>query len=296
MDSIIKRVNNITNVDINKQTFPTSMKLEMSGICNHKCSYCVVPTLKDAPKFMPEGVFYRSLSQAEEIGIKEIGLFHMGEGTLHPKFCNLLENISSKFNVFLTTNGTQLNQLEYCIEYGIKSLKFSLNGYNREIHKQVTGVDTFDLIINNLKKIVKYRDELHSPTEISASSIYYNTPEQDKFVEEISKIVDNFYFTEIFNHASKVKNKYIELSNDPRIITSLCQIPCYGLYNLCHIKANGDINLCKWGVDDEFVIGNILKDNIKDIWFSKKANKIREMSTNYQIETCNRCIGFKNDC
>ena len=197
-DSIVNRVYNIMKVDTNDIHLPTSMKLELSAVCNHKCSYCVVPHLKTIERFMSEKVFYKAIDEAKRIGIKEIGLFHMGEGTLHPMFCKMVEEIPSDFDVFITTNGTQYDKMEYLVEYGIKSLKVSLNGYSREKHKEVTGIDTFDLIINNLKRLVKYRNEIHSPTQISASSIFYNCDEQEAFAKEITKIVDCYYYTEIF--------------------------------------------------------------------------------------------------
>lgn len=293
METIINRVHSIMNIDIENIKLPTSLKLELSNICNHKCEYCIVPKLKQKEKFMSEKIFCKSLEEAKRLNFKEIGLFHMGEGTLHPKFCQFVEKIPLNFDIFITTNGTQLDKLKYLVERNIKSIKISLNGYNREIHKRITGVDTFDLIINNLKELVKYRNEIKSSTQISASSIFYNCKEQEMFAQYIESIVDCYYYTEIFNHAGKVDNKHIDLTNDIRIIKNICTVPCISMYNLCQIKVNGDINVCKWGVDNEFVIGNILNDKIDDLWYSEKMQKIREKSNKKLNETCNKCCWYK---
>jgi radical SAM protein with 4Fe4S-binding SPASM domain len=293
--SIIDRIKTAaTDFDVENIKPPLSVKLELSSVCNHRCVYCVVPTIKQPYTFMSDDVFHKSINDIKDFGIGEIGIFHMGEGTLHPKIVQYTEYIIKEIptiKIFLTTNGTNINVLKQLVEKNINSIKFSLNGYNKEVHKKVTGVDNFDLIIDNLKNLIKYRNEINSSTEISASSICYDNDEQIKFSNEISNIVDNFYYTEIFNHAGKVDNKHIDVEDD-KIITNLCVLPCYGMYTLCHIKPNGDVNLCKWGVDDEFVIGNILNNSLKSIWFSDYANDLRKKSSNGNLKTCNKCVGY----
>lgn len=294
-NNIISRISNVAyNININDIGMPTSMKLELSSICNHKCSYCIVPSLKIKEKYMSEKIFYKALEEAKKNHFKEIGLFHMGEGTLHPQFCKFVEQIPNTFDIFITTNGTQLDKLKYLVERNIRSIKISLNGYNREIHKKNTGVDTFDLVINNLKEIIKYRNEISSTTQISASSIFYNCKEQNEFVDKIEKIVDSYYYTQIYNQANKVDNKFIKLTDDKHIMKNTMNLPCFGLYNLCHIKVNGDVNLCRFGVDNEFTIGNIMNSSLDDIWFSKKAQTLRDKSTKGCLETCNKCVGISN--
>lgn len=297
MNNILDRVNNIINVDTTNIQLPKSLKLELASVCNHKCSYCVVPLLKTSESFMSEKIFHKSVQEAHRLKIKEIGLFHMGEGTLHPQFNDYVDYIRNNYSdidVFITTNGTQLDKLKYCIKQSIKSIKVSLNGYNKQSHLQLTGKDTFDLIIDNIKQLIDYRNSIKSSTQISASSIFYNCPEQNDFADNISKLVDCYYYTQIFNQANKIDNKYIQLTDDAKILKHNMDKPCFGLFNLCHIKSNGDINICRFGVDNEFTIGNILNNSLDDAWFSDKANDLRRKHLNDEIITCNKCVGIKD--
>lgn len=297
-ETIVDRVSQIAhNIDTNEVKLPQSIKIELSSICNHKCSYCIVPKLHLNQYFMDFNVLKVVVEEAKRLNITEMGLFHMGEGTLHPLFTNYIDYIQTTYpqcKLFITTNGTKEEPLLYAIKKGVNSIKISLNGYNNESHREITGVDTFGIIIDNLKKMVEYRNKINSPTQISASSIFYNNEEQDTFANQLDSIVDKHYYTQIYNHASKVNNQFINLNDNPKIIHNLCSLPCFGLYNLCHVKINGDINLCRFGIDDEFVVGNILSDTLDNIWFSKKANNIRHKSLNKMIETCNRCVGISN--
>lgn len=293
MTTIVDRIKSMTEVDVNHIQLPKSVRLELSAVCNHKCNYCVVPTLKVPTKFMSKDVFCKCLEEIMRLNIQEIGISHMGEATLHPKFKELINLIPTDIKTFITTNGTNLDALKYLVEKNINSIKFSLNGYSRETHKKIIGVDTFDTVINNLKELIQYRNEIKSSTQISASSICYEIDEQDKFVNDVKKIVDCFYYTQLFNHAGKVNNSPIKYKKY-NYLDNLCRLPCYGLYNMCHIKSNGDINICRWGVDSEFVIGNILNDKLDDVWFSDKANKLREESSNRCNNTCNKCVEIVN--
>ncbi len=274
---------------------PRSVKLELAAVCNHNCVYCSVPKLQAGlpVKFMDVDLFKKCVDELYDLKIRELGLFHMGEGTLHPKFKELVKYAADKnwFDIFITTNGTQLEMLKYCVEQNIKSIKFSLNGYSRKVHKEATGKDDFSRIIKNLKDLVEYRNKIGADTEISASSIYYNVPEQDKFAEKISGIADTFYMTQIYNHAGKVDNSFIELKDSPYLILNMCDKPCYSFYTLGHIKVDGTINICRFGMDHEFDIGHI-NDGFMECWFGEKARDIRARAKKDQIETCNKCLGL----
>lgn len=274
---------------------PRSVKLELAAVCNHNCVYCSVPKLqKDLPvKFMDIELYKKCVDDLYALKIKELGLFHMGESTLHPQFKEMVRYATDKkwFSIFITTNGTHLEMLKECVKLNIKSIKFSLNGYSRRIHKEVTGKDDFSRIIKNLKDLIAYRNEIGSTTEISASSIYYNTPEQDVFAKKMSEIADAFYMTPIYNHAGKVDNKYIKLTDNKFIISNTCDKPCFGLWNLGHIKVDGTINMCRFGMDHEFDIGHI-NDGFMHCWFGDKAREIRRRHKADEIETCKKCLGL----
>lgn len=295
-DSIIDRVKSISQeVDINTIQLPRSVKLELSAICNHKCVYCSVPKEKIKTPFMSFEIFKKSLEECYKNNIKEVGLFHMGKGTLAPELLRFMkyaeETYPQFFDFFITTNGKEYLPLKMLVTCNIKSIKFSLNGYSREAHFKATGVDDFELILENLKKLVAWRDKIKSRTQISASSIWYNNKEQEIFFNELSRTADNVYYTQIYNHAGKVNNEFIALTKNARIIPKLCDKPCFGLYNLGHIKADGTINMCRFGMNNEFNIGNI-KDGFKEAWFSDKAMEIRKRHLEDKIETCNKCLGL----
>lgn len=294
MSSIVERVSSISTVESTVDiALPRSIKIELAAICNHKCVYCSVPINFPKKKFIDWQTFTAATDQAAKYSIKELGLFHMGEGTLHPRFNDCVDYVVDnypKIGVFLTTNGTKIDAIKYCISKNIKSIKFSLNGFDQQSHLQATGVDDFDFVINNLTAAVQYRNAIKSTTEISASSIFANQAQQDIFAQKVAKIADAYYQTEIYNHAGQVNVKFVNLDHRPTIIEGLCKKPCFGLYNLVHIKVDGSINLCRFGNDQRFVVGNILRDDLKSVWTGDLANKIRQDHLNDKNLICNKCL------
>ena len=122
--SIIDRIKIAsTSIDLSCSNLPTAVKLELSGVCNHKCYYCVVPTLKGLKKFMPIDVVNKTIEEIRRLNIKEIGLFHMGEGTLHPQFCEIIDIILNGCNskLFITTNGTRIDEFRANAEMALQS-------------------------------------------------------------------------------------------------------------------------------------------------------------------------------
>lgn len=64
---------------------------------------------------------------------------------------------------------------------------------------------------------------------------------------------------------------------------------CEGLVCGFHIKSNGDVFPC---VAFPYVVGNVYKDSIKDIWNSKKIKNIQEIKT-CDLKQCNDCKYLK---
>ena len=292
--SIKDRIDNIAHrVETNNIKLPSSVKLELASICNHKCSFCVVPTIQNKlpVKFMDFNLFKKCVDELYNLKIKELGLSHMGESTLHPQFKECVEYAANKnwFDIFITTNGTRFQELKSCVYFNIKSVKISFNCWEPEGHKKIVGIDDWNEIKQNIIDLINYRNEIKSKTEISISSIYSDNPKQKEFLEYMSNIVDNFYVTQMYNHAGKVNNKIIKPEDSNSVIPNMCNKPCYGLFNLGQIKADGNINLCRFGVDSEFNIGHI-NEGFENVWFNEKAQKIRDMHLKDKLETCNRCL------
>ena len=62
---------------------------------------------------------------------------------------------------------------------------------------------------------------------------------------------------------------------------------CYAPFNNMHFQINGDVSACSFNYD--FILGNVNKNSIKEIWNGENANAFREKLGNINFEQCKTC-------
>ena len=133
-------------------------KIDTGLRCNLDCSFCYTKKhIHDAPKSFID--ICKTMDKVKAAGIKEAE-FSGGESTVHPNWFDMLEYASNLFeNVSLVINGVKLSNEEFLIqskEKGLKEVLFSLHGWDNESHKEKTGRDVFDRIIEAIKLSKKH--------------------------------------------------------------------------------------------------------------------------------------------
>lgn len=85
--------------------------LEVSGICNSKCSYCPYPTSKRKKGLMSISTFKKSLELVKKLNQNWICLHNFGEPLVHPKIVEFVK-LTKKYvdNVVFSTNGVLLTR------------------------------------------------------------------------------------------------------------------------------------------------------------------------------------------
>ena len=65
---------------------PKSVKIEISPRCNYRCGFCALRTREVQPKWdIDFDLFKRITREMSEAGVKEIGVFYLGESFMGPK-------------------------------------------------------------------------------------------------------------------------------------------------------------------------------------------------------------------
>lgn len=284
--SIVDRINSHVHSNFNLYKLPESAKIELVNYCNHKCPFCMVSSVKNK-QLMSFDVFKKIIDKMTTV--KEIGLFFMGESTLHPEI-NTFNNYCKAKNkfTFLTTNGLLLKPLLQLIDSQIDSIKISLNGYNEKTWIENTGVNSFDTVVYNVYSLYEYIKNTKSKTELSISSIFYNNEEQYKFIKSLPPITH--YYLPLYSQAGD--NGYDYNKGNIGIIGSESKsLPCWALFTQAHIKVNGDLCACCFGCNKKFIMGNILDTDFEKCWNNDKFVSIRRSHLLGKIpEVCSRCL------
>lgn len=310
MNKITERIDNTTyNKDLMEVCPPPiSVKIELSSQCNLKCHFCAHSSSKRVNSEMNIELFDSIIDDLNRFGVKEIGLFYLGESFMCSWLKDAISICKNKYKIpytFLTTNGILLNEknVTEVFESGLDSLKFSYNSYDEESFSKETGCrgNLFNKLNDNIKLTRRIRDDGKFKCGIYASSIsHLNKEKMEKcLIENVYPYVDEHYFLPLYNHGGFIKdNKIIRGGNTGRLDSPRSPIPCWGLFKEGHITADGKVSACCFGQSENFFVGDCNKNKFSDIWNDVGYKKLRNLHLEGDLDKlknspCANCLLLK---
>jgi MoaA/NifB/PqqE/SkfB family radical SAM enzyme len=155
--TIMSKVDEHTHVQKNKlilhPTFPDAIKIEITGRCNYNCSFCAQKRSLRKIGDIDRNFLYRILWEAKSIGVKEIGMFLLGESFLVKdlvEYIKYAKKVVGIEYVFITTNGSLCSpeRMIPIIDAGLDSIKFSINaGVEKSINKYMVVINLMILLV-----------------------------------------------------------------------------------------------------------------------------------------------------
>jgi hypothetical protein len=247
------------------------------------------------------------LLEMKEEGVKEIGMFYLGESLLYPKLADAIRFAKRTCGfeyVFLTTNGRLLtkDKAREIMSAGLDSLKFSFNSFNREQYKNTTGVDAFDTVVTNIVNAHEVREEVLRDTGhrcgLYASSIKYDDEQyglMEKTVDVIRKSLDQHYWLPLYGQAgytAGVRGTKPVSGNIGRIGAIRDSLPCWSLFTEGHIAWTGMLTGCCFSHEDSWDFGDLNHMGFMEAWNSEAAQKLRKANLAKDVTgtACEKCI------
>ena len=105
--------------------------------------------------------FKNIVDQADEIGVGAITIASRGEPTMHKKFCEMLEYVNQKKNIYelkTNTNGTYLNE-KIChsiFKNNVTQIIISSDHYIKEEYERLRLGSNFEKFVSNVDITQKY--------------------------------------------------------------------------------------------------------------------------------------------
>ena len=272
---------------------PVCCEIDLTdGFCNNKCRHCFFSTnTKNTPIIMQLDRLKSVLEELKALGVKAIEFSGGGEPTTHPDIVDIINyTYNLGFDIGIVTNGNLLNKL-YSVLDKFSFIRISLDSASPDTYEKVHGVNTFDIVINNIRGAV----DLIGGNKIGIGYLIVPHNKEDiiscvklarnlgcRFIQyrpaSLEKSVDNSYWHSAYEEVKKAES----------YATSNFQVFNAGIkwghlsqernYHKCStsslvavIKANGDVPLCVLKRNEkENILGNIYQNSFKDIYFSHK--------------------------
>jgi len=315
MNKITERVDNITRIPEDYQTPtpppPKSVKIELTARCDFQCFFCATGFKLRDKLDMDWDLYTRLITEMREAGVEELGVFYLGESFLFKRLAEAIEYAKKTVGypyVFLTTNGRMATEerTKACFEAGLDSLKFSFNWANPEQCKEVTRVDAFDTVVQNMKDARKARDEVEAATGhkcgLYASSIRYDGEQQERMKEAVAMIepyVDQHYWLPLYGQAgltAGVKGTVPVAGNVGRADNMRDPLPCWAVFTEGHITYDGKLAACCFDHDGRFDMGDLTTTPFLEAWQSQNFQALRaaNLAKDVRGTACEMCVAYQD--
>jgi len=272
--------------------FPKVVLVEMANVCNHKCTFCAYTKMTRPAQVLNPESYEKIMKEAFAEGAREVGLYSGSEpftSKYMVDFVRIAKEIGYEY-IYTTTNGSLPNKdrLKAVIDAGLDSIKFSINGGDRETYIKIHGKDHFDRVLDNLKFVLDYRKTLDRSLLVAVS--FVESPDnKDSFAqlsETLAPLVD-----EIDHHlAVNQSGQMPELPLDPPK-TEICPNP----FNRVHISAEGFLRACCNDYQNMLALEDLSEMSVRDAWNSAFFKEFRQIHLDGKLEGT-LCYNCMNGC
>lgn len=320
---MVKIVNGFSKKELTELIWsrPNFAQVELTRNCNFRCKFCFENCdAKEKFDDKPPETWKKVIDDLYNLGIKKIH-FSGGESFLYPYFKEILEYSKEKgiINLINTNGSIDISDiLLYSDEF-----VFSLHGY-KELNEEITGFKgSFERTISNIEKA------LNSGKKVSVNTVLIkeNFENYKKLYLFLKEKFDNLTYSPTMAIPCYTGKKFDSLSvpiNKENMEKYLSYVKMvgkesfvykHGLYGLLGqeenkiqmpvcaagkskliIKYNGNVYPCNFFQTDEFLCGNVFKEDLKEIWKNGKGFlKFRNYYLNDKLpEKCIHCKKHDN--
>lgn len=285
---------------------PLSITLNVTEACNLSCAYCFARTAQHDAVHMPAKMVVDLVRDMNARGVWRIVLGG-GEPFLHPDIIEILgEILVSGIGIGLVSNGIPIrncfNELVALGQtyYPLLKLQISVDGPTVEIHNRHRNHG--DLVFDIVRRLAAAGLDLQLATVVTR----YNVDCAHEVVDEFYPAVKQYHYMHLMP-SRQLWESGADLWADPRKVEGLWELlrqrenkldgihisvpgcstdiraerptldcpGCTAGFTRMDINANGDVMACNMAYRS--VLGNLHELSFEEIWFSEKANRIREV-------------------
>ncbi|TXT56337.1 MAG: hypothetical protein BAJALOKI2v1_580021 [Promethearchaeota archaeon] len=293
--------------------FPLRVDLALTYKCNNACRHCYVAREPDYPELETD-MIKTVLDKLWDVGVPHVALTG-GEPTLRPDFLEIVEYGQEKgFVMGVITNGVKFSGKELvkdAIEKGLDYAQITIESHDKKTHNSMVGAESFEKTVQAIKNFerediffmtnttlcqhnvdgiedtIQFLHDLNVET-FACNGLIYSGKGKD-FEDAIPESDLEPILIKINNLAHRLNMKFIWYTP-----TQYCSVNpvdlglgpkrCSAANMSMAIEPNGDVLPCQSYFES---VGNLLKDDWKDLWHSKLFESIRNKE--YIEPKCEDC-------
>lgn len=289
---------------------PKSVAVDIVSCCNLRCPLCSVPPFitKKTDNFMPLETFRRIVDGLRITS--DVSLVYAGEPLLHPEFFEMVAHCSNGYYTTTITNGTLLNRTNIgrVFESGLDFLQVSFDGFSKESFERYRVGASFEKVKGNIERLLETRKaKKQRLPHVTVTYLVnaFNEDETEPCRRHFLSIGADRFFAKAINlnvhrrldgkteddlRMWLPKKKSLSLYEDQgeQVVFKEKEGQC----RICLtpiIRCDGEVLLCCHDIFNSVRIGNALKEDLADLWFSEPYRQVRALAKKRRLPVCQRC-------
>lgn len=294
---------------------PYTIAIDPCNLCNFKCEFCAMQTTKEpqiyVKQMMGYDLFKKIVDDIAEFPekLKVLRLNGQGEPMLNKEFCRMVRYAKEREVadwIETITNGSCLNPTlnQELVESGINRIRISIEAIDEQGYLQMANTKIkFEEFLDNIQDLY---ERSRNKVEIYIKIVDAAVPTEEKknkFYEIFGDMCDRIFIDQVIPLWSDFeslnsrfdidKSKGIHGQKIQDII--VCPFPFYSFI----INPDGAITVCCADWKQKFIVGNVNKDKLINVWNGKKYNQflvdlLYGRKNNYEM--CSKCLLPIYDC
>ena len=271
--------------------FPDHVYVELTNVCNARCTICATPAMQRKRDIMPMPLFRQIVDECGRYKAKKILPFLHGESLLVPgvvDYFRYARQAAPGTHINLTTNGSRLSAdltETFLQEDLLDSVIVSIDGGDKSTFEKIRiGLD-YDQVRGNVLHFIRRRNQIgKSKPKVSIAMVTVDENKHTRTkLQEVWQEADEVRFSVYFNWAGK-------LENNGRTCNKINF--CERLNHYITILADGRVAMCCFDSEAEYCVGDIRKQSVYEVWHSEAFDQKRRWLYDKNFEKlglCARC-------
>jgi radical SAM protein with 4Fe4S-binding SPASM domain len=289
---------------------PSVYIIEPTNICDQKCLICETGLkLLKRRKGMMRMAEFKLIADKILPYAEAISLYWMGEPMLNPAIYDMIAYIKQKapsVTVSIASNGNLIDP-ERLILSGLDFIEFKINGVDQETHGMYRVGGNFEKAVTAVKDIMRLKKERQTPyprVAVGMIVMQHNEPQIECWeklcLEELKcdviRLVKPCVRTVEQAHDLLPENKDLWLYDEVELTKGNLvskyrpgAAVCEKVWDELSITWEGNVSPCCSFCDDEITLGNLLTDELADIWNSRRMQGLRKQMRSLDKEELPQC-------
>lgn len=313
---------NLNDYTIPIASSPFSAEVHFTHKCNLVCKHCFQNSSPTSNRYseLDKSQWVSIFRQFELLRLRNVTLSG-GEIMYYPFFNEVFnEIVNMRINYLILTNGTLINRCSLSdLSKPNVALTVSLDGHSDIVHDKLRGNGAFKKTINNIEALIANNANVSLAYTINAMNYAYLeeaiefaislgvkgivlgfTDKIGRAKENINLLLSSYQRDFVRHNISSLKEKYenrlnislLEISKlDYKIQSNSNKLYCTAGTSHIAVSSEGILYPCIYAFGHkEFVIGDLTKEGLKDLWQNRDKWKIFRSGFNIEdINTCSTC-------